>query len=189
MKDKNEKLNSKEALKNLKRTLKYLRPYKKQVVLNLMLTIIITIFEVLGPLLSAKVLIYLSNGNLNQLLLVALIILVFEVCECVFRNLSSLIFTKMNEKIVLSIQMDLLKEIFNLEIEEFDKNNSGIFIDRLKRDTRDIARIFSSLNTSIFSGISSLGVLITIFVLNKIMFFFMIFSMICKYIVQERFVA
>lgn len=186
MKDKNEKLNSKEALKNLKRTLKYLRPYKKQVVLNLMLTIIITIFEVLGPLLSAKVLIYLSNGNLNQLLLVALIILVFEVCECVFRNLSSLIFTKMNEKIVLSIQMDLLKEIFNLEIEEFDKNNSGIFIDRLKRDTRDIARIFSSLNTSIFSGISSLGVLITIFVLNKIMFFFMIFSMICKYIVQER---
>ena len=181
-----EKLNLKEALKNLKRTFKYLKPYKKQVILNIIITLITTVLGVLGPLLSAKLMIYLTDGKLNELLLIALIILIFEVCECVFRNINYLIFTKMNEKIALSILMDLLKEIFNLEIEEFDKNNSGKFIERLKKDTMDIVRIFDSLNISIFSGLSSVGVLITIFTLNKIMFFFMVFSMICKYIVQER---
>ena len=186
MKENKEKLNLKEALKNLKRTIKYLKPYKKQVFLNVLLTLIITVLSVLGPLLSAKLMIYLTNGNLNKILIIALIILIFEVCECIFHNLDHLLFSKMNEKVVLSIQMELLKEIFNLETKEFDKTNSGIFIERLRRDTRDISRIFSSLNTSIFSALSSLGVLITIFALNKIMFCFMIFSMICKYIIQER---
>lgn len=181
-----EKLNLWEALRNLKRTFKYLKTYKKQVILNIILTLIITIFGVLGPLLSAKLLIYLTDGNLNRLFLIAVIILIFEVCECIFRNINYLIFTKMNEKITLNIQIDLLKEIFNLEMEEFDKNSSGKFIERLKKDTKDMARIFDSLNISIFSMLSSVGVLITIFTLNKIMFFFMIFSMICKYIVQER---
>ncbi len=186
MKENKEKLNLKEALKNLKRTIKYLKPYKKQVFLNVLLTLIITVLSVLGPLLSAKLMIYLTNGNLNKILIIALIILIFEVCECIFHNLDHLLFSKMNEKVVLSIQMELLKEIFNLETKEFDKTNSGIFIERLRRDTRDISRIFSSLNTSVFSALSSLGVLITIFALNKIMFCFMIFSMICKYIIQER---
>ena len=182
MKENKEKLNLKEALKNLKRTIKYLKPYKKQVFLDVLLTVL----SVLGPLLSAKLMIYLTNGNLNKIFIIALIVLIFEVCECVFHNLNHLLFSKMNEKVVLSIQMELLKEIFNLETKEFDKTNSGIFIERLRRDTRDISRIFSSLNTSIFSALSSLGVLITIFALNKIMFCFMIFSMICKYIIQER---
>ena len=36
MKENKEKLNLKEALKNLKRTIKYLKPYKKQVFLNVL---------------------------------------------------------------------------------------------------------------------------------------------------------
>ena len=63
MKENKEKLNLKEALKNLKRTIKYLKPYKKQVFLNVLLTLIITVLSVLGPLLSAKLMIYLTNGN------------------------------------------------------------------------------------------------------------------------------
>ena len=137
-----EKLNLKEALKNLKKAFKYIKPYKKQFVLNLIITIIITILGVLGPLLSAKLMIYLSNGTIDKLLLVALIVLIFEISDCIFHNISGLIFTKMNEKIALDIQLDLLKEIFNLQTEEFDKNNSGIFIERLKYDTRDIISIF-----------------------------------------------
>ena len=70
MKENKEKLNLKEALKNLKRTIKYLKPYKKQVFLDVLLTLIITVLSVLGPLLSAKLMIYLTNGNLNKIFII-----------------------------------------------------------------------------------------------------------------------
>ena len=123
---------------------------------------------------------------MNILLVIATITLIFEVTTVIFQNLNTLIFTKIFEKINLSIQSNLIKEIFKLETEEFDKNNTGVFIQRLKVDAREISTIFTSLNTSIFSAISSIGVLITIFILNKIMFLFLIFGMIFNFIIKEQ---
>lgn len=183
---KKETLNIKEVILNLKKTFKYIKPYKKAIILDVLITILLTLLGVLGPLLSAKLMLSLTNGELNILLLIAFIVLIFDVFSNVLQNLNTLIFKKNFEKIVLSIQISLLREIFNLETEEFDKNNSGIFIDRLKYDSRDIANIFYSININFFDILSSIGVLITIFILNKIMFVFMLFSMICKYIINKK---
>lgn len=183
---KKEKLNLKEALKNLKLTVQYIKPYKGLFILEIIITLISTVLGVIIPLLSAKTILYLTEGKLNILLVIATITLIFEVTTVIFQNLNTLIFTKIFEKINLSIQSNLIKEIFKLETEEFDKNNTGVFIQRLKVDAREISTIFTSLNTSIFSAISSIGVLITIFILNKIMFLFLIFGMICNFIIKEQ---
>lgn len=183
---KKEKLNLKDALKNLKLTVQYIKPYKGLFILEIIITLISTVLGVIIPLLSAKTILYLTEGKLNILLVIATITLIFEVTTVIFQNLNTLIFTKIFEKINLSIQSNLIKEIFKLETEEFDKNNTGVFIQRLKVDAREISTIFTSLNTSIFSAISSIGVLITIFILNKIMFLFLIFGMICNFIIKEQ---
>lgn len=183
---KKEKLNLKDALKNLKLTVQYIKPYKGLFILEIIITLISTVLGVIIPLLSAKTILYLTEGKLNILLVIATITLIFEVTTVIFQNLNNLIFTKIFEKINLSIQSNLIKEIFKLETEEFDKNNTGVFIQRLKVDAREISTIFTSLNTSIFSAISSIGVLITIFILNKIMFLFLIFGMICNFIIKEQ---
>ena len=183
---KKEKLNLKDALKNLKLTVQYIKPYKGLFILEIIITLISTVLGVIIPLLSAKTILYLTEGKLNILLVIATITLIFEVTTVIFKNLNTLIFTKIFEKINLSIQSNLIKEIFKLETEEFDKNNTGVFIQRLKVDAREISTIFTSLNTSIFSAISSIGVLITIFILNKIMFLFLIFGMICNFIIKEQ---
>lgn len=183
---KKEKLNLKDALKNLELTVQYIKPYKGLFILEIIITLISTVLGVIIPLLSAKTILYLTEGKLNILLVIATITLIFEVTTVIFQNLNTLIFTKIFEKINLSIQSNLIKEIFKLETEEFDKNNTGVFIQRLKVDAREISTIFTSLNTSIFSAISSIGVLITIFILNKIMFLFLIFGMICNFIIKEQ---
>lgn len=183
---KKENLNLKDALKNLKLTVQYIKPYKGLFILEIIITLISTVLGVIIPLLSAKTILYLTEGKLNILLVIATITLIFEVTTVIFQNLNTLIFTKIFEKINLSIQSNLIKEIFKLETEEFDKNNTGVFIQRLKVDAREISTIFTSLNTSIFSAISSIGVLITIFILNKIMFLFLIFGMICNFIIKEQ---
>ncbi len=186
MKKKKEKLNIKETLLNLKKTFKYIKPYKNKIILNFILTLLLTLIGVVGPLFSAKLMISLTNGELNTLIIIAFIVLIFNILDVVIGNIIYLINSRIFEMIDLQIQLELLKEIFNLEIEEFDKNNSGIFIDRLKTDAREISTIFSTIGTDFFDILSSVGVFVTIFVLNKIMFFFMIIIMICKFIIKKR---
>ena len=66
---KKETLNIKEVILNLKKTFKYIKPYKKAIILDVLITILLTLLGVLGPLLSAKLMLSLTNGELNILLL------------------------------------------------------------------------------------------------------------------------
>ncbi len=65
---KKEKLNLKDALKNLKLTVQYIKPYKGLFILEIIITLISTVLGVIIPLLSAKTILYLTEGKLNILL-------------------------------------------------------------------------------------------------------------------------
>ena len=91
---KKETLNIKEVILNLKKTFKYIKPYKKAIILDVLITILLTLLGVLGPLLSAKLVLSLTNGELNILLLIAFIVLIFDVFSNVLQNLNTLIFKK-----------------------------------------------------------------------------------------------
>ena len=65
------------------------------------------------------------------------------------------------------MQEDLAKEILNIKVKEIDKNTSGLFIDRLNRDTEEIADVFVSYISAISNVISNIGVLLAVFILNK----------------------
>lgn len=57
---KKEKLNLKDALKNLKLTVQYIKPYKGLFILEIIITLISTVLGVIIPLLSTKTILYLT---------------------------------------------------------------------------------------------------------------------------------
>ena len=115
----------------------------------------------------------------------ALSVLIMEFVFNLMIYLKGLFYEKIYQKTLISIQKSIAGEILNLEIEEIDKNSSGLFIDRLNVDTENIAELFMEYAYWISHIISNVGVLIAIFILNQYMFIYAIVTSLVIYFISS----
>lgn len=177
----------KETKANLKMSWKFIKRQKKKLVIMTVLSILLSIISVIVPVLSAQLLLKLTNGLLEELLAVALFIFLVETC----RNITSYFLNKVTQfymiQTVTEVQIEMFAETLKIETEEIDKNSSGTFIDRIKNDTQDIINIFSDLVSYFVDFISNVGILIASFVISPYMFlYFVVTSIIIAYINRKE---
>ena len=171
---------------NFKKTWKYIKTAKMSLVGYGTVSIVEAIISAILPLLSAKVIINITNGVINQLVISALVVFFIEIVLYVIFYFKSFFYRRIYQKTLINIQKALAKEILNLEIAEIDKNSSGLFIDRLNKDTQDIAGLFMEYTYWISIIISNVGVLFTIFVLNKYLFIYALISSIVVFLINKK---
>lgn len=171
---------------NLKKTWKYIKSAKMNLVGYGAVSISEAIISAILPLLSAKVILNITNGVINQLVISALVVFFIEIILYVMYYFKSFFYRRIYQKTLINIQKSLAKEILNLEIAEIDKNSSGLFIDRLNKDTQDIAGLFMEYTYWISYIITNVGVLFTVFVLNKYLFVYALISSIVVFIINRK---
>ena len=174
---------------NLKKTWKYIKSAKMNLVGYGAESILEAIISAILPLLSAKVILNITNGVINQLVISALVVFFIEIILYVMYYFKSFFYRRIYQKTLINIQKSLAKEILNLEIAEIDKNSSGLFIDRLNKDTQDIAGLFMEYTYWISYIITNVGVLFTVFVLNKYLFVYALISSIVVFIINRKRIA
>ncbi len=160
------------AWDNLKKAFKYAKKQKKEFIIYFFANIILALLGAILPLLSAKELLKLTDGLLDELLLIAAVVFVFEIttnfCRFFARKYSQ-IFAR---EVLKQIQIDIAYEVLRIETSDLDKKSSGVFIDRLVKDTGRIADIFLDLNMSLTDLVTNFGILVAIFIINKFIFVF-----------------
>lgn len=171
---------------NLKRTWKYVRQAKLNLVGYGLVITIEAIISAILPLLSAKIILNITNGIIDQLILSAITVFFIECILYIMYYLRGFFYHRIYQKTLISVQKALAKEILNLEVSEIDKNSSGLFIDRLNKDTQDIADLFMEYAYWISYIITNVGVLFTIFVLNRYMFIYAVFTSILVYWINRK---
>ncbi len=171
---------------NLKKTWKYIKSAKMNLVGYGAVSISEAIISAILPLLSAKVILNITNEVINQLVISALVVFFIEIILYVMYYFKSFFYRRIYQKTLINIQKSLAKEILNLEIAEIDKNSSGLFIDRLNKDTQDIAGLFMEYTYWISYIITNVGVLFTVFVLNKYLFVYALISSIVVFIINRK---
>lgn len=171
---------------NLKKTWKYIKSAKMNLVGYVAVSISEAIISAILPLLSAKVILNITNEVINQLVISALVVFFIEIILYVMYYFKSFFYRRIYQKTLINIQKSLAKEILNLEIAEIDKNSSGLFIDRLNKDTQDIAGLFMEYTYWISYIITNVGVLFTVFVLNKYLFVYALISSIVVFIINRK---
>ena len=174
---------------NLKKTWKYIKSAKMNLVGYGAVSILEAIISAILPLLSAKVILNITNEVINQLVISALVVFFIEIILYVMYYFKSFFYRRIYQKTLINIQKSLAKEILNLEIAEIDKNSSGLFIDRLNKDTQDIAGLFMEYTYWISFIITNIGVLFTVFVLNKYLFVYALISSIVVFIINRKRIA
>lgn len=166
------KENISETKTNLKMSWQFIKNQKKTLILIIFLSLCFSVISIIIPVLSAQLLLNLSEGLLKQLIQVAVIIFGIEIA----RNVLSFLFRRLMEsymvKTVISAQLKMFEETLKIQSSEIDKNTSGTFIDRINNDTTEIVSIFSDLSSSFIDFISNVGVLIAVLIINKYMFLY-----------------
>lgn len=169
----------------LKKALPYAMKQKGIFIAYIILNVILTVMGALVPLLSAQQLLKLTDGFLNDLFKISLLILGMEILMNIIRYFSRKNAHIFFHRVLKDVQIDLADEVLKIKTKDIDKTSSGVFIDRLVQDTTRIGDIFIELNFSIMEIVTNIGLLLAIFVINKVMFLYYIFAIIVVFVIER----
>lgn len=167
--------------KNFKKTLHYMKDDKLKLMIYIFLYIIIAILGILGPIYGSKLIVHITQKELEQFIYTSIIISVLSFSHTFMNFLQSLIFQKIHKNILIKMQLEIAQETLKLQVQEVDKNTTGLFINRLTRDASKLSEFFIEYIKIISDLISDLGIIVTIFILSKEVF---VFQLICGILIS-----
>ena len=176
----------KEFLNNLKFAWQYSKNQKKNLIGFIFTNILIIVISVIVPILSAKIIIYLTDNEFKQLLLIALVILLVEWSRNILNYIGRYNSNVLFRETYVNLQTSLGKEILKIENKNIDSEGSGLFIQRLTNDTSKLSEVFPMLIDFLTNIITDIGIFVAIFIINKIVFFYIIFMTVILYFIEKR---
>ncbi len=184
-KNKKKKNELKGTFKNLLKSWRFIKEQKLKLFGCLFFSLLLCTISVITPLLSAKLLLGLTDGIFDTVIKVSTAMLIIELSRNICHFLYNRIFYRYLMDTVSSLQCVIAEETLKLETEELDKKSSGIFIDRLNNDTREIVNIFSQLGDALMDVLTNIGVLIAVLVVNKVMFLYFVITCTLLFIIEK----
>lgn len=180
-----DKVNFNKLFHGVRKTWPYAKKYKKYLIMYSLVILILIGISVVVPLLSARLLLNITDSLLEKVLLVALVIFVLEINRNIFNFLSSKLSQLFYINVLNDIQTDLAKETLELDIKEIDKHSSGVFIDRLSKDARDMADVFEMIIYYLMQILENIGVLGAILIIDRTLFVYTVIVLLVLFIFEK----
>ena len=156
----------KETFSNLKRVYQYGKMYKKYLIIISLLSLLFVGINIILPILSAKLLVNLTDGIFEELIGVSIIILIIEFMG----GFNNWLIRRNTQKFFIgttkNIQIEAAHEILKIEQSDIDKSTSGTFIQRLGNDADEMSRVFTRGLGYLTNILTDIGVFVAIFVIN-----------------------
>lgn len=183
VKDKKKKIS---IWKYVKKCYPYFKREKKALIILIIISLIISIFNSFGPALMAKVLDYATSSRLDEalkylLFVVGLALVIDFFDKIVFiRN-----YTKIQESITNNIKKDVISSYFEIDNKELLKTSSGIFLTRITSDPDNIIDAFDAVRGNFTKILSNIFVFIYIFHINFVLGIITVIGTISVYLVEK----
>ncbi|HSD63600.1 MAG TPA: ABC transporter ATP-binding protein [Ignavibacteriaceae bacterium] len=140
--------------KLMKRLLGYIKPYRKYVVLAILMNIVVSSLGPLRPYLT-KVAVddYISKSNFKGLLIISLILFGTLLFEATIQFFLTYYTQYLGQKTIYDLRTQLFKHTQKLALRFFDKTPIGRIVTRATNDIEALSELFSSGIVMIFSDI------------------------------------
>ena len=173
-------------IKNVKKTWIYIKDAKANLFGYAGISILEAIIGAVYPLLSAKIILNITDVLMTQLLLSALAVFGLDLLLNIVHFFKAFFYRRIYAKTLINLQSSVARETLKLEISEIDKESSGLFIDRLNRDTTEISSLFMEYSYYVSYVITNMGVLVAIYILNKYFFIYSLAVSIIIFFVNKK---
>ena len=162
----------KQTFRNIKTVYKYGKEYKSCLIYETIGSLFGIFIGIALPILLANQLVYLTDNNWIQLIVMSLVVLILGLINA----LKTVLIRKNTQKFTVGVteklQKSLSSEILKVSQTDLDNNSSGVFVQRMTRDTDELANMFTVGYGRLVGIISSIGTFISIFIINKYVFIF-----------------
>ena len=175
----------KELIENIKKLWIYIKDDKKNLILIILGHILQIIISIILPILSAKILVEITSNEYIRVLVIAIILLFVDLINNTNSYVISNIFSKLYRNIMSKLEVKLGRSVLKIENDSLDKNSNGVFIQRMTGDTSDLANIFNDFISNISRFIEYIGILTAIFIVNKLIFIYVLFFAIILYLLED----
>lgn len=173
-------------IKDLKFTWEYAKDQKKNFIWYIILGIMSIIISVIVPILSAKIIINLTDNEFEQLILIAIAIFVIENIRNIVMYMQNYYGTTLFRETFIRVQTSLGSEMLKLENKTVDDNGSGVFIQRMIGDSSKVSDVFPMLVDYLTNIMTNIGIFGAIFIINKIVFLYMVLMIVILYFVEKK---
>lgn len=151
----------------LKRVFRYARPYWKSVIVVLLTIVIVSLLELIPPLLYRELIDHvLPNRNVGRLNLLALVMVAIPIISGLISVVQRYFNAKVGEGIIYDLRQELYRHLQSMSLRFFTHTKSGEIISRLNNDVvgaqNAITGSIPNLATNTFTLISTLAVMLTI---------------------------
>lgn len=179
------KTNYKGFFKYLKKTFFYAgRKEKLYLFLFFIITVLTCVVNILGPIFTARQIVYLTDLVWKQLFIVTIVIFLTEISRNFLRYFGNVFIGRYYLGIKATIQIELARETLKIKTETMNENSSGMFVERMGQDVSSMIDIFVSLIDYSTSFISGVGVLVAIFFINKVIFLLYLVFVVILFIIE-----
>lgn len=164
----------------------YFKDEKKLIFLYLITSLILVAINTITPVISAKLMTAITEVALNSMILLAAIYALFHAIDYLIMYFNNRCSAIIQNKVEIKIKEDVSKELFELEMKNFDKEGTGFFANRIDVEPRVLAGIFSNIRYYLISILTSIGVLIFVVYTNPIIGLFLMFSSMINFFIQKN---
>lgn len=140
--------------KLMRRLLNYVKPYKKYVILAILMNIVVAALPSVRPLLS-KIAVddYIANKDYQGLLYICLGMLGLLILQACVQYFLTYYTEYMGQRIVYDLRMQIFSHVQKLALKYFDKTPVGRTVTRVTNDVDSLSEMFSSGIVQVFSDI------------------------------------
>jgi len=154
----------------LRKSLKFFKDVKLQILIIALFYITIGIIGFVTPIIEANLITSITSGVVDKVILTAIGFLFVVGIEEVLWYLCLLFWQKkLRTKILFNIRKEIVDNILELKVSNFDKNSTGFFQERVRHDPEIIARVVNAGQRYLTNCITKLGVIIYIMCINPIL--------------------
>ena len=163
----------------------YFKSCKKELVIYTIAAISDAATGVITPLLTSNMIVNISGDNMHQFMITLTFVTLMELWIALTNYFKNYSYAKINRTTKINVQMKVAEETIKIKTSEIDKNTSGLFIDRMNKDTEDLGAVFMKVTYWVSNVIGKLGIIISILIMNKIMFVYSLISAIILFLVEK----
>lgn len=150
-----EKLEEKVNIDIIKRLLAYLKPYKKEIAVVLLLISVVMAVDLANPyFLKITIDRYIKNKDIKGLFSIGILILLFNLISTLCAKARITRMSSITNRILLNIRQDLYKHIQHLSLSFFDERPVGKILARIIGDVNSLNNLFTMSVTNLIPDIA-----------------------------------
>lgn len=171
---------------NLKKVWPYMKPEKYNIIMYFIIGILSIIINILIPIVSAQVIVNITNVKLKQLLLMSIVLFIINNIKNLLQYIETYYDINIYWNSYSRLQNKLNETLLKLENSTIDNKKTGTFIERMSYDTGRITGFLNVLTENIPNVLTSIGILIAILIIDYKTFIIILISIIINALLENK---